>query len=206
MRPLAFAALTLVAAGCRYPDPLTAVEHERIAASRRAEANKAEATVRIQETTRPMPSATEAASDPSVPMVDYAGARAAVEVEAARKHEAAAERIRHDAELACARVPPAERSVCPVGEVVRVRPLAGGARLFVKAPPPGESWQARVGCAQAEARVDRPLGGELCPLLVEGAEAHVVDDGAGGVALEITARDDAHGAEIRRRAEALRPR
>jgi hypothetical protein len=205
MRTALVVACGLAAAGCRFPDTMTAVDHERAAEARRAEVEKAEATVRTLETTRPLPSGSEAVGDPGAPLAGYAQGRVGYDSADAAKHEEAALRIRRDAELACVRVPAAERSSCPIDEVARVEPLAGGARLFFKQAPVAESLQARIGCAVAEAHVDRPLGAERCPLLVPGSAAHVVDrpGEAGGAFVEITARDGAASAEVRRRAEAL---
>lgn len=195
----------LLAVGCRFPDSMTAADHEREAQHRRAGMASAEAAVRVQETTRPMPSGSESMADPGTPLVGMAGGRAAYDAQTAVRHEEAAQRIRRDAEVACLRVRPEDRSSCPIGEVARVEPLASGARLIFKTPPVAATMRAAVDCAVAEAHVDRPGDFATCPLDVPGMSARVIER-AGGAVLEITAPDDARAAEVRARAEALLPR
>ncbi|MSP63685.1 MAG: hypothetical protein EXR72_25735 [Myxococcales bacterium] len=198
------AGLVLVAvAGCRIQDTRTAVEHEQEAEHHRMEVEAARAMVTVAETTRPMQSATEAVGDPGTNLPHYAGARGATELQAAEEHEKAARRIRQDAEVACVRVPPSERTSCPVGGPVgSIEQIPRGVAIRPKVAPEPERLRALVDCAVAEARVVRPTDAESCPLLVPGATPRVVDR-PGGARLEIIAPDDARGDEVRRRAATL---
>ena len=192
----------LFAAGCHFPDTMTAVEHEHEAERDRAESASAEAAVRIADTTRPMPSGSESMSDPGASLAGYAGARVAIDAQSAARHEDAAVRIRRDAAAACMHVPTEQRGSCPIGELLRVEPLPSGTRLVLKTPPAGPTLRSAIDCAIAESHVDRPEGADTCPLYVPGAITNVVERPSGAV-IEIIAADDAKVAEVRRRCEAF---
>jgi hypothetical protein len=192
--------LLLPACGRERVDPLTAVEHEFEAERRRARVSKAEGVVRIAETALPVASGSETAkTSGAIPPGDLAAGKASHEVAVAQKHERAARQIRAEASLACTRVPLAERSSCPLPESSRIEEIPGGVRIVSPQPQAAESLRGQIGCALAEARVDRPVDQGTCPLYVPGAAPHVIDRPEGAV-IEITTDRASQINELRRRA------
>ncbi|HEX2571453.1 MAG TPA: hypothetical protein VH877_17975 [Polyangia bacterium] len=182
------------------PDPLTAVEHEIEADRRRARGAKAEGAVRLAETALPVASGSEAAkTSGAIPPGDLAAGRAEHEAAIAQKHERAARQIRTEAALACSRVPPAERSSCPLPESSRIEEIPGGVRIVSPQPQAAELLRGQIGCALAEARVDHPGDERTCPLYVPGAAPHVIDRPE-GAAIDITTDRASFVNELRRRA------
>ena len=195
--------VVLAVVGCRLPDSRTAVELEGEAERLRLEAETARAAVRTAETTRPVPSGSEAVADPGGPLAGYAQGRAGYVLSEAARYDAAAKRIRDDAQLACRGVPAAARRSCPLGSsLARLEALDRGVRLVYAERPETESLRAQIRCALAEARVDRPAVAESCPLLVPGANARVVEE-VTVTYLEITGRGPEGALEIQRRASLL---
>jgi hypothetical protein len=196
-------AAALVGLGCRLPDTMTAVEHERKAAEERASEAQARASVKVQETTRPMPGAGDWQTDPTAPLIWFPTGRAGREGGLADQNEAAAKRIRNDAEAACARVPPSQQRMCPIPPLAKVERAGDAVRLFPAAPVEGEQLSNELRCAVAQARVDRPNDADACPLLVQPSSARVVQR-SGRTAIEITAPDELRASEVAKRAEAMR--
>lgn len=193
------------AGGCAHLDNRTAVEHEHEAEQLRGHAELARATVRVYETTQPVPSVNDVAVGPGPTPTQVATGSAGRDIAQAVEHEQVAQRIRAAAEASCRRVPPAERSSCPLpaGPGVRSEPMARGVRIISGGGGDGEAeaLRARIDCAEAQSHVERTPDTATCPLLVPGARTRVVDR-PGGAVLEITGPDEVIGAEVRRRTEA----
>ncbi len=198
--------VALLLIGCRLPDSRTAVEHEREAEHHRAQADRARAAIRIAETTRPMPSANEAISDPGAPAGEIAAGRAAYEIQTAADHEKVAQQLRHEAEILCQRVPPSQWRTCPINLPFTVEKFSSGYRLRPGGSAAAESLRGEIGCAIARSRIDRSEEQSACPLFAPGASVRVVDRIPGGSEGPFIEISGAAPTELERRIELLRKR
>jgi hypothetical protein len=186
-----------VAGGCAH-DLRTAVEHENLAAHHRANADQARAVVAVNETTRPMQSGSEMDMTGANRYEATAAGKGIADVETARKHDEAAQRIRAEAGIICSRVPASAQVSCPVDVRGKVEPIRNGVRIIVAGAASAEALRAQIECAMARTRVDYPADWATCPLYAPGAVAHVVDR-PNMVAIDIVTRDEVQAAELRRR-------
>jgi hypothetical protein len=206
MQRIAMFALFLVA-GCHgLPDTRTAVEHEQLAAVSQSSSDQARAAVTVAETTRPVNNGVEATADATTPLYETAQGRSGYETMSAEDHIKIARKIRQNADVACARIPPSRWVTCPIGKPATVEAIPRGVRLILDGPAV-ELMRDQIDCALARARVERPSDADAaaCPILVPGAHPRVIDRPEGPI-LEIVADDEVHAVDVRTRAERLRTR
>ncbi|MBI2896768.1 MAG: hypothetical protein HYY06_24640 [Deltaproteobacteria bacterium] len=137
-------------------------------------------------------------------MTDSVVDRGAPHHSEAAEHAAAAAELQARVTEACADVPEARRSTCPLAGGGQFKEVEGRVEIALPSSAgTAEELTKAVECHRAHMAFDGLEHAPSCPLAVQGATATATAGRRGSITLRIAAEGDEQVAEVRRRVQAM---